>query len=193
MTGKEKILDRIRSDGESAVESIRAESALAVEAITADGVARAKKESAIVLEKGEKDCQRIIKNAQSADELYLKTALLICRRRQIDKTLNMAIESMCSMPDGDYFDMLVSMAGQYSGLSGELLLNSKDLARKPGDLAERFAAKGVSITISQPPCDIVGGFILKCGDIEYCADFTAILEEKRDQLEDMVNRELFKG
>ena len=40
-------------------------------------------------------------------------------------------------------------------------------------------------------CDIESGFILKCGDIEENMDFSAILSEKRDAIEDFINQELF--
>ena len=193
MHGKEKIIDRIRQDGEAAVAQIRDRATAEVEAIAADGAAKAKVEADKVLEEGRIACERIVKNADSADELQLKNALLICRRRQIDKTLAMAIERLCSLTDNEYFDMLVHMASAYSGLSGTVRLNATDLKRVPADFAKRLADVGVVADIDGTASDIVGGFILKCGDIEYCADFAAILEEKRDSLEDMVNCELFVG
>ena len=51
----------------------------------------------------------------------------------------------------------------------------------------------VKAELSKTPCDIESGFILKCGDIEENMDFSAILSEKRDAIEDFINQELFKA
>lgn len=48
-----------------------------------------------------------------------------------------------------------------------------------------------TITVSGVPCAIDGGFLLQYGDVEINAAFSALAEEKREALEDLINRELF--
>ena len=191
MTGSEKIIDCIRADGEAAVAAIRADADAQCRKIADNGKEKAQAEAESILESARQQCARMKKSAQSAAELYIKNALLMQRRKEIDNTLSTAVEKLCALPDGEYFDALVSVASAYGSVSGEIFLNERDLKRMPQDFASQLKAAGVDVSVSSTPVDIVGGFILKCGDIEYCADFGAIIEEKREELEDMINRELF--
>ena len=69
-------------------------------------------------------------------------------------------------------------------MSGVVLLNEKDMNRLPKNFLARLEECGVKAELSETPCDIESGFILKCGDIEENMDFSAILSEKRDAIED---------
>ena len=70
-------------------------------------------------------------------------------------------------------------------------MNLKDLSRLPSDFKSQMKQSGVDVSVSETPAEISGGFILKCGDIEENMDFSAILDDKRDEIEDLINRELF--
>ena len=61
----------------------------------------------------------------------------------------------------------------------------------PKNFTERMEAAGVDASVSQTPADITGGFILKCGDVEENMEFAAIISAGRDEIEDLINRELF--
>lgn len=191
MTGKEKIIDRIRADGESAVKAINEESAAAIKAIADQAENEAKALTANIIAAAENDCAKLRKNAESARASATKKALLNCRRQQIDKTLQLAINKLCGLPDDEYFDKLLRLAGGYKNLGGEIMFSAKDLARLPSDMQARLNDAGVTSVISKQAVNIAGGFIIKCGDIEYSADFASIAEEKKEQLEDMINRNLF--
>ena len=84
-----------------------------------------------------------------------------------------------------------SELAQLRGKSGELLLNQKDLQRLPSDFENRVREAGLDARVSQTPADILGGFILKSGDIEENMDFAALLNARRDEIEDLINRDLF--
>lgn len=77
-------------------------------------------------------------------------------------------------------------------MSGVVLLNENDINRLPKDFLARIEECGVKAELSKTPCDIESGFILKCGDIEENMDFSAILSEKRDAIEDFINQELLR-
>ena len=56
-----------------------------------------------------------------------------------------------------------------------------------------MAKSGITATLSNVPDDrIESGFVLKNGDIEDNMSFDAIIAEKREAIEDVINRELFK-
>ena len=61
----------------------------------------------------------------------------------------------------------------------------------PENFTKRMAAAGVDASVSKNPAKIGGGFILKSGDVEENMEFAAIISSKRDEIEDLINRELF--
>ena len=191
MTGKQKILDLIRADGENGVKQINEQSAAKVKEIAEQGQKDAEQVSSEILAAAEAECGKIRKNAQSARASATKKAMLKCRREQIDATLKQAIDKLCSLPDGEYFECILKLAKGYQNLGGEIVFSATDLARMPADMQARLNGVGVTSVISDKAADINGGFIIKCGDVEYAADFASVAEEKREQLEDMINRSLF--
>lgn len=191
MTGSEKIIARIMADGEERVAAIREETESKVAEINADGKKLASSEADKIISDAELKCNRMLAAADSAAELKIRNSVLRRRRKEIDKTLDMAVEYICNMSDSDYFDALYNIALSFSGCKGEICFNSRDLDRIPADFESKLISSNLNVSISRTPVNIVGGFILKCGEIDYCADLKALLEEKRDMLEDLVNRELF--
>lgn len=191
MTATETIIDRIRQDGEADLAAKQAEAdqkaARLLEQADKDAAARRGE----ILAQGRRQADRLRQNAQSACELAGRNAALLRRRQEIDKTVAALMETLCGLEDGAYFDRLVALAAPYAGREGVLWLNERDLARLPADFTERLQAVGVTATVSKTPRAMPGGFVLQCGEIEYCADFAAIIEEKRDEIEDRVHRELF--
>ena len=191
MTGKEKIIDRIRTDGENAVKQINDNSAAEVKAITKQAEKEAEQLAAHIIASAEVECAKLRKNAESARASATKKALLNCRRDQIDATLQNAVDKLCNLPDKEYFEKILRLAGGYKNLGGEIMFSAKDLARLPSDMQSKLNDMGVNSVISKETVNIKGGFIIKNGDILYSADFASIAKEKREQLEDMINRNLF--
>lgn len=75
-----------------------------------------------------------------------------------------------------------------------LLLNDKDLRRLPADFERRLneaLEQGKRLTVSQRAAAIDGGFLLQYQDIEMNCSFSALLDARREELEDLVNRILF--
>lgn len=191
MTATETIIDRIRRDGEADIEARRTEAEQKAARLLeeADKQAAARREE--ILAQGRRQADRQRQNALSACELAKRNAALLRRRQEIDKTVDALMEALCGLDDGAYFNRLVSLASAYAGQTGILWLNERDLDRMPADLPERLKGVGVTASISPTPRPMPGGFVLQCGEIEYCADFSAIIEEKRDVIEDRIYAELF--
>jgi V/A-type H+-transporting ATPase subunit E len=191
MTGSEKIIAKIKEDSAAACAAILADAKKQAETIAADAAKTAGQRADAITADAEAETERIAAAAKSSSELTVRNALLRRRREEIDKTLAAAVEYLCGLGDDEYFDTLLSIAKRIAQPgNGVLYLNRRDLGRAPGDLADRLQQLG-GITLSDRPREICGGFILAYGDIELNAAFDALLEEKRDLLEDMANRELF--
>ena len=191
MNGSERILSRIRTDCDESVRKIETHAQHEHDRIIADAQHRADTQAAAVAEKTAQKRAQLETSSQSRAQLARRNALLKQRRKEIDTTVEELEAYLLGLGDNEYFEALYRLAAKLRGKSGELFLSKKDLKRLPENFTKRMAAAGVDASVSQTPADIGGGFILKCGDVEENMEFAAIISSKRDEIEDLINRELF--
>ncbi|MBQ1943810.1 MAG: V-type ATP synthase subunit E [Ruminococcus sp.] len=191
MNGSERILSRIRTDCDESVRKIETHAQHEHDRIIADAQHRADTQAAAVAEKTAQKRAQLETSSQSRAQLARRNALLKQRRKEIDTTVEELEAYLLGLGDNEYFEALYRLAAKLRGKSGELFLSKKDLKRLPENFTKRMAAAGVDASVSQTPADITGGFILKCGDVEENMEFAAIISAGRDEIEDLINRELF--
>ena len=192
MNGGETIINRINADGDAAVAAIKAEADKANAAVLAEAEKEAQRRAQAIADKTAQKCAQSKTASKSRCDLAVRSALLRQRRSEIDKTVDMLLDYLTNLDDSAYFDALYRLAAQLRGKSGVLSLNQKDLNRLPADFTDKVRAAGLDATVSDTPVDITGGFILKNGDIEENMDFRALISARRDEIEDFINRELFR-
>ncbi len=193
MSSGDKILNRISLDCDERISQIGAETDEKCAQIMAQAKLDADKISAEIADRAQSKVKQMQAASKSRCDLETRNAFLKRRREEIDKTYSEILNKMKNLPDEDYFELIYTFAKKLSGMSGVVLLNEKDMNRLPKDFLARLEKCGVKAELSKMPCDIESGFILKCGDIEENMDFSAILSEKRDAIEDFINQELFKA
>lgn len=193
MSSGDKILNRISLDCDERISQIGAETDEKCAQIMAQAKLDADKISAEIADRAQSKFKQMQAASKSRCDLETRNAFLKRRREEIDKTYSEILNKMKNLPDEDYFELIYTFAKKLSGMSGVVLLNEKDMNRLPKDFLARLEECGVKAELSKMPCDIESGFILKCGDIEENMDFSAILSEKRDAIEDFINQELFKA
>lgn len=193
MSSGDKILNRISLDCDERISQIGAETDEKCAQIMAQAKLDADKISAEIADRAQSKVKQMQAASKSRCDLETRNAFLKRRREEIDKTYSEILNKMENLPDEDYFELIYTFAKKLSGMSGVVLLNKKDMNRLPKDFLARLEECGVKAELSKAPCDIESGFILKCGDIEENMDFSAILSEKRDAIEDFINQELFKA
>ena len=191
MNGGETIINRIKADCDESVASIRLDAEKANAAVLAEAEKQAQLHRKEIADSTQQKIAQIQAASKSRSELAARTALLKQRRAEIDKTAGALLDYLTGLGDNDYFNALYRLAAQLRGKSGELLLNQKDLQRLPSDFENRVREAGRDARVRQTPADILGGFILKSGDIEENMDFAALLNARRDEIEDLINRDLF--
>lgn len=191
MNGSERILSRIRTDCDESVRKIETHAQHEHDRIIADAQHRADTQAAAVAEKTAQKRAQLKTSSQSRAQLARRNALLKQRRKEIDTTVEELEAYLLGLGDNEYFEAIYRLAAKLRGKSGELFLSKKDLKRLPENFTKRMAAAGVDASVSQTPADITGGFILKCGDVEENMEFAAIISAGRDEIEDLINRELF--
>lgn len=193
MSSGDKILNRISLDCDERISQIGAETDEKCAQIMAQAKLDADKISAEIADKAQSKVKQMQAASKSRCDLETRNAFLKRRREEIDKTYSEILNKMENLPNEDYFELIYTFAKKLSGMSGVVLLNKKDMNRLPKDFLAKLEKCGVKAELSKAPCDIESGFILKCGDIEENMDFSAILSEKRDIIEDFINQELFKA
>lgn len=192
MGAEEKILEGIISDavaqGDEIIARAKAQSELALnkakdetKAYSAEVVS-----SALIKAKTIKD------NAESSAALVVRDGKLSKKREEILKTVELAKEYIASLDDEVYFKKLVSLIKGYAkSEESVLLLGAEDLKRNFALLEAELKKEKINVKISDKPADISGGFILKYGSIEYNLSIDAIIDEKKEFLEDKINTILF--
>ena len=193
MSSGDKILNRISLDCDERISQIGAETDEKCAQIMAQAKLDADKISAEIADRAQSKVKQMQAASKSRCDLETRNAFLKRRREEIDKTYSEILNKMKNLPDEDYFELIYTFAKKLNGMSGVVLLNKKDMNRLPKNFLARLEKCGVKAELSKMPCDIESGFILKCGDIEENMDFSAILSEKRDIIEDFINQELFKA
>lgn len=191
MNGEDKILNRIKSDCDDNIKAIEQQAQAEYDKIIDNANLQIKENeqanSAKVLSK----IAQINAGTKSKVELEIRNAILKKRREEIDITVDMVHNYLLNLNDIEYFNALYKLASSLKGMNGEIYLNAKDLKRVPSDFEEQIKKAGLDAVLSQKTADIDGGFILKNGDIEENMAFSAIISARRDEIEDLINRELF--
>ena len=191
MTAVEKIVERIELDAKAEAEAIIAEAEQKALKIKFDSKNEATMAAENFKAEADKKAERIVAAAESAANLTVRNELLYKRREEIEKTLKELEEHLKSLPEKKYFDKLMLLAvDSANGKQGVLYMNSADLKRVPQTFKEILSSKGIAVS-DKADDTISGGFILKYDDIEINEDFTALIADKKEQLEDIINSCLF--
>lgn len=191
MSSCDKILGCIKADCDKTISEIDAMSEKQCKAVLDDANAQAEQVAKETADKAQKKIAQMKTASKSRAELEQRNMLLAKRREEIDITFNAVYDYLIKLDDKSYFNTIYKLASKLNGKSGEVLLNSADLSRLPSDFEAQLKANGLNATVSKTPASISAGFILRCGDIEENMDFKSILADKRDDIEDLINRELF--
>ncbi len=192
MNGGEKILNRIKADGDKVAEEILLKADKKCGEILSEAEIQAEKSSKNIIEKAKEKVKQIDKSSKSRCELEIRNTVLRQRRVEIDKTMSDLQDYLLNLNDAEYFDFLYKLAKTLNVTSGEVYLNKKDLARIPANFKDNFKNSGIDVTVSDNTVNIPGGFILKNGNIEENMAIDAVIMSNRDKLEDIISRELFK-
>ena len=191
MNGEDKILNRIKSDCDENIRAIEQEAQAECDKIL--------NEAKLQIEENDKEnsakilagIAQINAGAKSKVELEIRNAILKKRREEIDNTVDIVYNKLLKLDDKEYFEALYKLAASLKGSKGVVYLNKNDLNRVPSDFINKMKEAGLDVELGKEAVDIDGGFILKDGDIEENMSFSAVISAKRDDLEDLINRELF--
>ncbi len=193
MSSGEKILSVIKEDSEQAIAQLQAETEKKCQSTMAKAQAKAQEISENARLKKQEQTARLQKTYQSRRELEKRNIILRAKRAAIDEAVTSVLDYMNHLDSKAYFTLIYRLAATLDTKEGVVLLNARDLKRVPADFLAQMKKSGIAATLSQTPDNsIESGFILKNGDIEENMSFAAVIAARREAVEDVINRELFK-
>ncbi|MCI1965370.1 MAG: V-type ATP synthase subunit E family protein [Oscillospiraceae bacterium] len=196
MTGLDKIIQDITSESDAAVNARLEKARAQAEEIRSQAGKDAAERCAAVGRRAKEESIMIRERAESAAALQVRKAVLGAKQQLIADIIEKAKQSLYALPDDEYFKLILKMAAKYAlPRTGEILFSPKDRKRLPKDFETNLNAAvkglGASLKISGQTREIDGGFILSYGGIEENCSFSALFDERRDELQDKVNQLVF--
>ena len=192
-SGADEILTRILENARQAGQKLLDAADAKAEAILTEAAQQAEEARRKTTDAYAAKAEAAYHAAKSAAQLETRNRLLKERRRILDETMSNTVAHLQALPDGAYFDALLPLVVR-SAQEGVLLFNGRDRKRVSAGFEAKLnelLEKGKSLTISDEVAPIDGGFLLKYDDIEMNGSFSALLEARREELEDLVNRIFF--
>ncbi len=196
MSGLDKIISQIKEEANASAAKILEEANATAEEIKKEADAQCRETAERAKTQNEAAREDVLRKSRSAAQMERRRNLLIAKQELIDEVISEAHAAMLALDTPDYFASLAKLVEKHAqAQSGEVHLSQKDLSRIPADFSEAVAEaakkKGGTLTISEQPCEIDGGFVLSYGDIEENCSFDALFVSERENLQDQLNTFLF--
>lgn len=196
MTGLDKIINCIDEEANLIAKKIIDEAKLKSEKIIADAEKTADNKAELIIKNAEEKANFILKRSMSLQDLKERELILNAKREQISYILDETKKFLISLPDKEYFEIVLKLCKKYlEPFKCKIIFSKLDLKRLTpefkNNLLELARDVGADLKISEKTKDISGGFILSYGDIEENCSFDALFESKFDLLSDKVNELLF--
>lgn len=193
MSGIDKIIQGIEEDTRAVCDGIVAraeEKAAQITAHAEDEAARIAGDSDRRISAAVAD---IKKRGDSAADLEEKKIYLSAKQQIICDMLAVGIERVKSLPEKEYFALILKMIRKYSQKKdGVIRFGKRDALRLPdGFIKEINKVAGGQLTLSDEYAPIDAGFILIYGGIEENCSFDAIFMSEDEALKDRAGKLLF--
>ena len=191
MTNDNKLFESIINSGKEQAEKLISEAEDKATEIMSEAQAKAESEAVTIAKNADAKALNMKNSALSSASLISRNAVLQAKRAEIDKTLDGIVEYILSLDDEKYFEVLYSLANKSENCKGTVSLNEKDLKRLPADFLAKMKSAGIEAVLGEKAADIEGGFILRCDEVEINSSLSAVIEDRKNELEDFINRYLF--
>lgn len=197
MTGLEKIVDIIKTDGKQAADQISLEG----QKIANEMLDQAKKEIELKRQSFEAETKKTVdllkEKGISSAQSKKNTIILEEKQNLISKTIEMAKNKIRNLDDNSYFSKLEDIIVKFAHKEdGSISLSERDQNRLPSGFMENVNqklknnAKG-TLTIETAKERPKDGVILFYADIQENCSLDSLFEQKKEELEDMINSSLF--
>ncbi len=182
------ILDRYKAEADAVLEDAENKASSAIAEASKDIDVKCEE----ILLEAKKEAERKLEAAHSSARQFCSKELLKIKNEAVDYVINKAKSDILTLDSDKYEKFLISLLKKYhEGKKGEVVLSINDDKK---DLTHfKKEAEALELIISKERSRISGGFILKYGNTEQNCSVDAVFKEKRDELVDFINSNLFVG
>ncbi len=196
MTGLEKMKNQILETAKAIANSKIAVANNEAQAIMEKAREEVEKEVASISNKYEVEMQNYRERMTSTADLQRRTKILEAKQSIIKSIIEKTYQSLNTMNQEEYFGLLLKLLEQYVlPQEGIMYLSERDFGRVTEEFKKGVAkiaeSKGGMLTVSNTPKNIENGFVLVYGGIEENCTLKAIMDAKKDQLSDCIQKLLF--
>lgn len=197
MGGLDEIISQIKSDAQAEVDNIMADVNKQCDSIREESEIQNAKIAKAENKKSEQASLLEFEKIKSNAEMKMKRELLNAKQRIIANIIDKAYKKIISLPDEEYFEIMLQIAKIYvQPGNGVVRFSSFDLKRIPADfnskLNEIAKSAGGNLQVSGEAVDINGGMILDYGDIEENCTIKALFNNKKEKIQDNINKLIFQ-
>lgn len=180
------IIDKIIEKAEAEAQAMRAQGKKQADAILLQAEEKAKKERQLAQTLAHAEGEKVSAKEISGAQLQGKIAILEVKQCLLEEVVVEAKRRLETLPDEQYQEVIGTMLlGLDPSFGNEILVNKGDRER----LAAVIATKGY--TLSSESREILGGFIVKNGDVEYNYSFESIISVEQEDMRQLAAQILF--
>ncbi|MBQ5974025.1 MAG: hypothetical protein IJL69_07460 [Oscillospiraceae bacterium] len=166
--------------------------------IRAEYAAKAEADAKKLLDETAAQCVADAQRADGSNALEARKAMLAVKHSMIDRVFEKARLKLCRMNEEDYRMFLVRTAvGAVSEGNETVIFNARDREAfgktLVADINAALKAEGRvgQLKLARETREMDGGFVLCAGNVETNCSISAIVDQKRNELTDLVARMLF--
>lgn len=197
MDGLTKITDRIAIDAKKDQEAIVAHAKLAADTQLKAHQIQAQELLDQAVEAGVRSAKILVQKRQSAAELEARKTILAVKQELVNRAFADALGVLAELPSEPYRALLIKLALEATQTGDEsLILNEADckshgqgVVAAINDQLNRAGKRG-SLTLSQETRPMMGGLILKAGQVETVCSLEALVNQSRNSLVSKVTKVL---
>lgn len=188
MNGLEQILQKIEEENQAAVSQIISDAEASAKKQIEEEKIKAFEQAKSITDDARKNAALIEENAESGYLSVIRKGQLKAKADIVSEWINNAMSDIGKMDSEEYFSTLFNLILSHSDKkSGLLLLNKKDKESMPPDFMKMLndaLEDDESLTLAKEDADIENGCIIRYGGIEENCTFSALLDEKADEVKD---------
>lgn len=184
MAGLDKMKSQILNEAKAAADAKTAKANAEAEDILSQAKAEAEKRQSSISQKSASEVANYKERVVSSIDLQRRTKILGAKQEMIAAVLDKAYETVTSLGDKEYFELILKMLGKYAlSQEGEIFFSANDLKRMPTgfeqDAQQKAQANGGSLKVSRKGMNIENGFVLVYGGIEENCTLRAMFDAER--------------
>lgn len=193
MNGIEKITKRIDEQAQAEIDCILADAQYQADELTERAQARAKAEAAELAARNERAAAEREDRLISAAQMEAKKYVLAARQELLEQAYSKALEMLCSMPDAQYTEALVSLLQEAAPDGKGSVIFAPEVKARIGKETVALANEKLqgSLTLAEETRPMQGGFILSRGNVEVNCTFETLVRLQKAETAGAVLKKLF--